>query len=319
MGEKNGLSRKEFLTSFGKGLLGITLTGAAAGAQGAAEGKPADPLPFRLEPTGKLDPQMDQVHAVAYGPKDMLYVAGSAGVKIFDPSWTLQQTIKTTDTAVCVAVDPEGIVYAGQRTKIEKFDAAGTLQHWWGERGDGPGQLRYVTGIAANERFVYVTDSGARKVHRYAADGDFVDDLAGPEERAEKGFIIPSAFFDCKLDDQGSLYVGHTGMHRVEVYDKNNLMRAQWGKFGGDRADFCGCCNPTNLALFGDGRVATTEKGVPRLKVYDAEGKLLACLDEGAFPGNAAGMSIAVNSKGRIALVEPIFKVVRFYELRENK
>lgn len=324
MTEKNGLTRKEFLTSLGKGVLGATLCGAAgAQAQATPAAKPdTPPLPFSLEAVGKLDPLMEKLNAVAYGPqegptKDLLYVAGSAGIKVFDTHWTLLRTLKTSDTAVCVAADAEGNVFAGQRTKIEKFDINGNLMKTWGELGDGPGQFRYITGIAANDRFVYVTDSGARRIHRYAADGDYIDDITGPPDGSEKGFQIPSAYFDCKLDDKGILFVGHTGMHRIERYDTNNNLSGHWGQFGNDRASFCGCCNPTNLALFGDGRIATTEKGVPRLKVYDAEGKLLACLDEGAFPGNTAGMSLAISSQGRIALAEPIFKTVRFYELKK--
>ncbi|MBM3243119.1 hypothetical protein FJZ31_43220, partial [Candidatus Poribacteria bacterium] len=35
---------------------------------------------------------------------------------------------------------------------------------------------------------------------------------------------------------------------------------------------FCGCCNPVNFAMLPDGRFVTCEKGLPRVKIYDADG-----------------------------------------------
>jgi hypothetical protein len=61
--------------------------------------------------------------------------------------------------------------------------------------------------------------------------------------------------------------------------------------------------------------VVTAEKGIPRLKMYNSRGKLLACLGREAFPEDAKGMDLAIDSKGRIALLEPVSGQVRFYRL----
>ena len=346
MSDPEGINRKQFLASLAKGALGLAAAGLAGPGRALAAGARPEstptlaPLPYALVQTGKLDPVMDRPLGIAIGPGDLLHCAGAAGVKVLDAGGRPLRTLATAGPACCVAVDSLGNVYAAGRTRVEKFNAAGERTLAWGERGDGPGQLRFVTALAANERFVYVADSGARKIHRFAADGDYVDEiagyaipagnpccapLAGPAAgdqaggAAEKGFVIPSGYFDCALDARGFLHVGHTGLHRVERYDPNHALVGWWGRFGAAREDFCGCCNPTNLALFPDGRIATSEKGVPRLKVYDAAGTLLAYLGEAAFPGNTAGLDLAIDSSGRIALLEPIRGEVRFYELRPSR
>jgi len=346
MDDKKGLSRKEFLNGIGLGLVGLTVGGLLGGTASGGEApvvpaQPApgrSPLPFSFAQRGRHPVKTEKLGGIAYDHENHLTIARGEGIEVLnvdrggaDPAGATLRLIKTSGPACAVAVDPEGNIYAAQRTRIEKFDPQGTRTAAWGEKGDGPGQFRFITGLAASSSEVFICDSGARKIHRFAADGDFIDEMTGyniPQgnpacgpidpEPTEKGFLIPSGYFDCALDAHGLLYVGHTGQHRVERYDANGKLVGWWGKFGSLPEDFCGCCNPTNLAVFPDGRVATTEKGVPRLKVYDPAGKMLAFLGEESFPGNTAGMDLAIDSQGRIALAEPIKKEIRFYELRKN-
>lgn len=46
--------------------------------------------------------------------------------------------------------------------------------------------------------------------------------------------------------------------------------------------------------------------------LYDAKGKLPAMVGAEDFPGNAAGMDLAIDSLNRIALVEPVSRKIRF-------
>ncbi len=42
------------------------------------------------------------------------------------------------------------------------------------------------------------------------------------------------------------------------------LLAASWGRAGSSVADFFGCCNPSHIARFADGRFVTSERGIPR-------------------------------------------------------
>ena len=158
---------------------------------------------------------------------------------------------------------------------------------------------------------IFVADAGNRRIARFAVDGDYVD-AVGP-------FLIPSPYFDCVIDAQGRLCASNTGRHRLERYDANGKHVGSWGEFGLSAEKFCGCCNPTNIALFADGRTVTAEKGIVRLKVYDAKGRLLAHLGGEALPAKAAGMALALDSGGRIAALDPVNGRVDFYRLRRAK
>ena len=91
---------------------------------------------------------------------------------------------------------------------------------------------------------------------------------------------------------------------------------------------FCGCCNPANFDMLPDGRFVTCEKGLPRIKVYSPEGDFESVVaGPEAFSKNAkscslnglsncrtGGMDVAVDSKGRVIVMDPVERVVRIFE-----
>jgi hypothetical protein len=268
-------------------------------------------LPYRFVEERILKPGVEHARGIAIDPKDNLYVAGAKGVRVFDPSGKKTREIASSGPATCVAIGADGDVFIAQETRIEVFDALGKPKASWGRKGKGPGELRYVTSLAVCGDFVYAADYGNRALHRFAVTGDYVDSISG--------FLIPSPFFDCAAGPEKTLLVGNTGRWRVERYDANGKLLGFWGKQGTDPEEFCGCCNPTNLAVFTDGRVVTTEKGIPRLKMYDSEGNLLAFLGREAFPEDTKGMDLAIDSKDRVALLEPMSGQVRFYGVARTR
>ena len=77
---------------------------------------------------------------------------------------------------------------------------------------------------------------------------------------------------------------------------------------------FCGCCNPTHFALLPDGGFVTSEKGIPRVKVYDGGGKLLSVV-AGAddFNGGTTGLAVAVAPDNRILVLDPVRGQIRAF------
>ncbi len=89
-----------------------------------------------------------------------------------------------------------------------------------------------------------------------------------------------------------------------------------WGLSSNGLEGFGGCCNPTDIALLPDGRVVTSEKGLPRVKVYSADGQLLSVVvPPEEFRPNAVGIDLAASGM-TIAVLDPDDDVVRLYKER---
>ena len=94
-----------------------------------------------------------------------------------------------------------------------------------------------------------------------------------------------------------------------------------------DIEGFCGCCNPVNFAMLPDGRFVTCEKGLPRAKVYDADGAFASvvagpeaflengrtCTLDDLSNCQTGGLNVAVDSQGHVLVMDPIERVVRIF------
>lgn len=222
----------------------------------------------------------------------------------------------------CLATAPDGNLYVGLRQHLEVFDAKGQSQGTWAT----PGAKAYFTGIAAGKNEVFVADAGNRAVLRYDLAGKLLGRI-GEKNHARNipGLIIPSPFFDVELAQDGLLRVTNPGRHRVEVYTPEGDLETAWGTPGWGIENFCGCCNPINLTLLPDGRVVTFEKGIPRVKVYRADGSFESVVAGAeAFAENArvcgpndctlGGLDGVADAKGRIYMLDLVTAEIRTME-----
>jgi hypothetical protein len=111
----------------------------------------------------------------------------------------------------------------------------------------------------------------------------------------------------------------------VELYTTAGDLELAWGSPLGGVAGFCGCCNPIALAALPDGRVVTCEKGISRVKVYSAEGRLEAvAAGPEVFPENnragrtgerpdglLGGLDAAADAKGNIHVLDLVTGEIR--------
>ena len=234
--------------------------------------------------------------------------------------------IKLTEEARCLAVAADGIVYVGLREQVEVYGANGQLRSTWEKP---PGQP-YFTGLAVNSNELFVADAGNRVVLRYDRAGKLKGRIGGKDKDKQiPGFIVPSPFFDVEIARDGLLRVTNPGRHRVETYTPEGDLEAFWGQPGAAIENFCGCCNPINLATLADGRVVTLEKGIPRVKVYSAEG-VFESVVAGAesFVENAAvcgpkdctvgGLDAVADARGGIYVLDLVAANVRVFEPNRN-
>jgi len=329
--ELEPLNRREFFGVVAKSaaILGLT---SAAEAKGAAQGT-ANPFAYDISRFQKTDPKLityEQVtrwpiphkdaKRLAIGPDDRLYVCADKYINSLSRTGQLGMELTLSGPASCVAVAADGTIFAGLRDHIEVFDAKGVRTARW----ESPDPKTWFTGLAVGAQDVFAADSVKLVVLRHDRTGKIVGRIGRKDDaRNVPGFVVPSPFLDVIIHRDGLLRVNNPGRHQVEAYTFDGDFEAAWGKPTIATEGFCGCCNPIALTMLPDGRIITCEKGIPRVKVYDASGEFESVVAGAeSFPENAhactdlndcihGGIDAAVDSEGRIYILDIVTSEVR--------
>lgn len=252
----------------------------------------------------------EALRGVAVDGRGRIYLAGDSEVKVFDADGVMKHRWFTSRPGFAVAVDGEG-VWVGQEGQVELYSTGGERLDEWrdGER------LGLVTAIGFTAAGVLLADARARSIHHYDLEGRWLNDVG--DRHRKGGFHIPNGVVDFAVDADGIIHAANPGMHRVERFTAAGKPLGHFGRFDGrDPEGFPGCCNPTNVALARDGRVVVTEKGGPRVKVYDAEGHLEAVVAGGeTFDPACKNMDVAVDPADRIVVTDPVRLAAQVFEL----
>jgi len=272
---------------------------------------------------------MRDARAVATGPDDRIYVAGDKAIRAFAPDGKRLQDIALEQEAGCLAVvgaagATPGRIYVGMRDHVEVFGGDGSRGAVWSR----PGKRAVLTSIAVAGEDVFVADAGSLLVWHYDPAGKLLGQIGKRDPSREiSGFIVPSPYFDVAIAPDGLLRVVNPGAHRIEAFTFDGHLELSWGKRGMGIEAFCGCCNPSNIAILADGRVVTAEKGIPRVKVYSESGEFECVVvgPETLAPNRAATVEtrdelrlhpvdLAVDSHSRILVLDPTAAAVRIFE-----
>jgi DNA-binding beta-propeller fold protein YncE len=195
---------------------------------------------------------------------------------------------------------------------VEVYGKHGKRLHVWPIVGAGA----YITAIAIMEKDIWIANSAGRVVVHGDLQGSVIGRL-GEKNDAEgyPGLIVPSPHLDVAIAPGGNLYVTNPGMHRVETHSPDGKMLAFWGESSSALDAFCGCCNPTDIALLPDGRFITSEKGIPRVKIYSATGQFQEVVaGPESFASNTMGLDLAVAPDHNVLVLDPKAKVVRIFQ-----
>lgn len=256
---------------------------------------------------------------IAVDKEDNIYVIGETSLLIFKPAGKLQKKIDLDHEPTCLAVADDGKIYLGLTDHVEIYDPEGNRLGQWPKRH----AKSVLTSIAVYKDNVFVADAGRRTVWRY----DLLGQVLVMAEGIGK-FVVPSPYFDLTVASDGLLRVVNPGAHRIEAYTFDGDLEFTWGQFSASVEGFCGCCNPINFALMNDDAFVTCEKGLTRVKVYDANGKFVGALagpeqfvqhdtvcGEKGGNCNSGGLDVAVDSQQRILVVDPYTNEVRMFSL----
>ena len=334
-------SRRRFIQ---RGVLGTSLVGLGSGlglwsSQAAAPKPPVagsgrtlgkeftyDITPFQktdpklvlYKETGAIPLRSKEARAVAVGPDGTVLVAGEKAIARFKPGGDPDRVFTLNDTPRCLAMAGDGLLYAGMKDRVVVLDREGKPQSEW----PGLNAKTVLTCLAVTEQDVFAADAGNRLVLRYDRSGKPIGQIGRKDAaRNVPGFVVPSPYFDCAVGPEGLLWVANPGQHRLEAYTLAGDFELSWGEFGNDLKRFCGCCNPAHFAMLPDGRFITSEKGLVRVKLYSPKGQfegVVAGSDQFASylevpTANPTGLDVAVDSAGRVLLVDARAGAVRIF------
>ncbi|MCH5373668.1 MAG: hypothetical protein JJ992_06805, partial [Planctomycetes bacterium] len=222
-----------------------------------------------------------------------------------------------------------GRLYVGFDSQVEVFDAEGTSLSSWSQ---GLDDRSLLTSLAVFEDSIFAADAGNRVVLRWDLEGRLIETIgrADPENNV-LGFIIPSPHFDIAIPADGVLRVANPGVRRIEAYTLDGDLLGHWGEASSQIEGFFGCCNPSNFAMLADGGFVTAEKGIPRIKVYSAQGQFqsVVATPQTLVPGLTIGQEIrddhavgvfdvAVDTSGRVLVLDPNKRQVRIFERKDR-
>ena len=270
-----------------------------------------DPKLVKYQELRRIKLGLDKPTAITIGDDGRLYVSGTRAVEVYDRlNGTRVGGFALVGTPRALASCPGGGIYAAMGDHVEVHDASGKLRSRWGSLGP----KAVITSIAATKSDVWVADAGNRVVVRYNPSGQVVA-LIGKKDPAKRspGIIVPSPHMDAAAAG-GGVWISNPGRWELELYTADGTMTRSWGKQSFAIDGFSGCCNPTDFAILPGGKFVTSEKGLPRVKVYGADGKFEGVVAGGeTFKPNVVGLDLAADPQGRIFVMDPASMSVRVY------
>jgi len=288
-----------------------------------------DPALVSHRETAHYDLPLAEPSAIAVGLDDQILVGGDRQIVVLSAEGKPVRSIALDAEPTCLAVaqadQPQpGRIYVGIKDHVELYAPDGARQAAW----ETLGSKALITSIATGEQDVYVANAGGRIVLRFSPAGKLLGRIGQKDpDNNVTGFIIPSPYFDVAVGGDGLVRVVNPGTHHVQGYTPEGHLELSWGKAAMDIKGFCGCCNPAHLALLADGRYVTAEKGVPRVKIYTAEGEFQSVVagPEAFLVSPTAAvdtrtdhkpkvLDVAADSRSRILVLDPLRRSVRVFE-----
>ncbi len=313
-------------------VLAVVITGIVSGfrfIRGSGRGKKEDPFNYNIENLKNVDPElitysevmqikpeMETLHGLATGGNDRIYVSGDSAILVLNREGKPVRRIDLGEPARCISVGEDGLLYLGMSDHVEVYEETGRQHALWA----GLGHEALITSIAAGENDIYVADAGNRMILRFDNEGRLIGFIG--KENSTPGvqeFVVPSPYFDVAVGMDKTLWVANPGCHLLQNYTPEGKFIRSWGHSSVSIDGFCGCCNPTHIAITDEGSFITSEKGIARVKVYGPEGGFIGVVAEPRrFTEGTVGLDIAVDSRGRIIVLDPERNAVRIFSKKNS-
>ena len=254
---------------------------------------------------------VSEICAIAIDSEDKMYVAGKDSVEIFDATEKSIKQFRTDGQANCMAVNKQNNIFLGIDNHIDIYTFDGKKTDSWKIEGT----KTILTSIAVSDSFVFVADAGNKLVYRFDTKGKLLGKIGVKNlAKGDSGFIIPSPFFDIAIGRDNELWIVNPGKHSLNAYSFDGHFISSWERSAMEVDGFCGCCNPSHIAMLSDGSFVTSEKSIERVKVHKQNGDFKCVVAPPTmFQEGTHGLDLAVDSKDRIFVLDPVKNLVHIF------
>ncbi|MDR2499099.1 MAG: hypothetical protein LBD28_06630 [Tannerellaceae bacterium] len=193
---------------------------------------------------------------------DTLFLASSDSVFLYGTDGRPLNRFGASEGIVDIALGG-GLVYLLYPARIMVFEASGNFVREWEACSD---RSLYIS-IALTERYAFVTDAENKNICQYRLEGGFVRFISSP-----RGFVVPMLSFAIE-SFRDTVYCANPGRHTVESYSEDGTFLASFGIPGSKPGAFSGCSNPAFIAFTESGQLLSSEKGNPRVCLFERSGR----------------------------------------------
>ncbi len=272
--------------------------------------KVVDPSLIAYKETRNYTIRADSVEGIAYS-KQKIYVVAERFLQIFNLEGNQLLKVNLPGIPTCVDITTDENIIVGFKDHIGLFSGNGE-QIWL---SDTINPRSVITAVAEKDPLIFVADAGNRVVHRYNMSGKYLDSFEGKTGQEDlHGFIVPSPYFDLKINDVGELWVVNPGKHAFENYTDNGELRSFWENNSVKVDGFSGCCNPAHFAFLPDGSFITSEKKIVRIKIHKPSGEFLSVVaPPEKFKEEGKAPDVAADEEGNIYALDYDRKIIRVF------
>lgn len=292
--------------TIGKALLACVFLAPLAGCEEAV-------FPYRTEALYAVDPGLvSHVEIAAWPvpvplpaflavrPDGALIVVGGRSGAILDTNGTVQARFGWQGpAATAVAAGADGHTFVGAGNCVVAVDSSRQATAW-----DSLGETASIAGMAASSNQVWLCDAAQRVVWRFDYEGRLLGQLPPPGAPRELSFVVPSPSFAAAAATGGCFWVVNPGRFQLQRHAADGRLLDKWAAPGMTTPGFSGCCNPAFLALLPNGDLLTSEKKIPRLKIYSPDGTFRSVVvPPASLPGDE-GRPVTVDRAGRVLVLD---------------
>jgi hypothetical protein len=233
---------------------------------------------------------------------------GSAGLRL-TATWDLDFEPSA------LALAPDGRIFLADGGRIRVLSPEGQPVGQW----DLPPDAAPVPCLAASASRLFVSSCRLKAVLAFDFQGRAEGRL---EARPDQDFVVPGSHFAICAGAAGVTAV-NPGRRGLQFFTFLGQQTASWFRSGPEWEAFQGCCNPVAIAALarpgGNEWIASAEKGVPRVKIMDREGKLRIVLEGPADLGaGIQDIGLAVDGQGRVYVLDSVKQEIRIHARQDS-